>query len=370
MMRLLSFLLIWSFAAATPQALAKGAACEDGSVVLGFAGDVLVHDALYKSILPQRSFQGLWSKTVPLFHKADFMVVNLEGPAALGIEKSGKDLGDQGFSYDLNVYSGTKFSFNFHPQILRDLKSSGVDMISTANNHSLDRQWRGVDRTLEAAADAGLLTVGTRASYNPQGEFFRLTQIGAQRVAFIACTESTNGIPDSRRQVLPCFGKNQEVETLIRQLRNRSDVDLIVVLPHWGVEYDHKPSKVQMSQARKYLEAGAGAVVGSHPHVLQPWESYRTSDGRQTMIVYSLGNFLAFQAGTEKKTGAVVYLRFQKEADGRSQVTGAYYIPTYRDGYSVFPVDRKGPAEALKEAARHLGTANRWEPSMRFPGCR
>ncbi|UXR64564.1 CapA family protein [Bdellovibrio bacteriovorus] len=347
----------------------KGAYCQDDSVVLGFVGDILVHDALYKSILPKQRFTALWEKAIPLFNKADYMVANLEGPAALGIEKSGRDVGDQGFSYDLNVYSGTKFSFNFHPQILRDLKSSGIDLISTANNHSLDRQWRGIDRTLESAKQVGIATTGTRPSYAPNEQYYHLADVRGYRLAFIACTEATNGIADTRNQVLSCYGKSQQVEGLIRQLRGRSDIDAVIVLPHWGVEYSSKPDKSQISYARRFLEAGAAAVVGSHPHVLQPWETYRTADGRQTMIVYSLGNFLAFQSGTEKKTGAVVYLRLKKDAAGRTQLVTAYYTPTYRDGYTVYPISSRGSKEALKESAKHFGTQNRFEPDQKFPGC-
>ncbi len=343
--------------------------CADGSIILGFTGDILVHNDLYKSILNQRSFTPLLKKAEPLFHKADVMVVNLEGPAAIGIDRSGQDRGDVGFTYDLNVYSGTNFSFNFHPQILTDLKNLGIDLISTANNHSLDRSWRGIDRTLEAAKNVGLKTTGTRESYRPNQQFYEIIESNGYRIAFIACTESTNGISDTKAQVLKCYGKNPSVEDLIQEVHERTDVDGIVVLPHWGVEYSAKPDRSQQNYARKYLDAGASAVVGSHPHVLQPWESYLTKDGRQGMIVYSLGNFLAFQAGRAKKTGAVVYLRFNRTQAKTIKVTHSYYTPTYRDGYTVYPISSKSAHEALKESALHFGTQNRLDPDQQIPGC-
>lgn len=343
--------------------------CSDGSVILGFAGDILVHNDLYKSILNNRSFTPLLKKAEPLFNKADVMVANLEGPAAMGIDRSGQDRGDVGFSYDLNVYSGTNFSFNYHPQILSDLKNLGIDLISTANNHSLDRNWRGIDRTLEAAKNSILKTTGTRESYHPNQHFHEVVEIKGYRIAFLACTESTNGIPDTKAQVLKCYGKNPSVEDLIQELRERTDIDTVVVLPHWGVEYSSKPDRSQQNFARKYLDAGASAVVGSHPHVLQPWESYITKDGRQGMIVYSLGNFLAFQAGTAKKTGAVVYLRLNRNQANKIQVTHSYYTTTFRDGYTVYPISSKSSHEALKESARHFGTQNILNPDQKIPGC-
>lgn len=347
----------------------NSASCSDGSIILGFAGDILVHNDLYKSILNNKSFTPLLKKAEPLFNKADVMVANLEGPAAMGIDRSGQDRGDVGFSYDLNVYSGTNFSFNYHPQILSDLKSLGIDLISTANNHSLDRNWRGIDRTLEAAKNLDLKSTGTRESYRPNQSFHEIIEINGYRIAFLACTESTNGISDTKAQVLKCYGKNPSVEELIQKLHERTDIDTIIVLPHWGVEYSPKPDRSQQSYARKYLDAGAAAVVGSHPHVLQPWESYITKDGRQGMIVYSLGNFLAFQAGTAKKTGAVVYLRLKRNQAHKTQVTHSYYTPTFRDGYTVYPISSKSPHEALKESARHFGTQNLLNPEQKIPGC-
>lgn len=214
-----------------------------------------------------------------------------------------------------------------------------------------------------------LKTTGTRESYRPNQQFHEIIEIKGYRIAFLACTESTNGISDNKAQVLKCYGKNPSVEALIQELRERTDIDAIVVLPHWGIEYSSKPDKSQQSFARKYLDAGALAVVGSHPHVLQHWESYLTKDGRQGMIVYSLGNFLAFQAGTAKKTGAVVYLRLNRSQANKIQITHPYYTTTYRDGYAVYPISSKGSHEALKESSLHFGTQNRLDPDQKIPGC-
>lgn len=342
----------------------QGSDCADGSVVLGFTGDILVHDALYKSILPSQNFVSLWKKTIPLFNKADYMVVNLEGPAALGIDKSQRDVGDVGFTYDLNVYSGTKFVFNFHSQILLDLKNSGVDLIGNANNHSLDRGPIGIDKTLEMARKIQIPVVGVRESFNPNFERFHITDVKGYRLAFIACTEMVNSGVDPKRQVLFCYKDFNEIESMIKRLSARSDIDGVIVLPHWGAEYSQTPDKRQTSFAKKYLDAGAIAVIGSHPHVLQPTEKYVTQDGRTTLIAYSLGNFLAFQSGLEKKTGAVVYLRLGRNAFGKTQLLSSYYTPTYRDGYEVFPISSRGAKDVLKEAAKHLINETRIEPDQ------
>jgi poly-gamma-glutamate synthesis protein (capsule biosynthesis protein) len=78
----------------------------------------------------------------------------------------------------------------------------------------------------------------------------------------------------------------------------RAQCDFLVISIHWGIEYSPAPRPEDVDIAHKMLEAGASVVVGHHPHVLQPVETYRTGDGRDTLIFYSLGNFLSNQSRT------------------------------------------------------------------------
>jgi capsule synthesis protein PGA_cap len=326
---------------------------------ISFVGDILVHRAIYESVVSNsKRFASTWKRAIPYFTKADFSVANLEGPAAMGIDAQGKDHGDIGFVYDGVVYSGTNFVFNYHPQILAELVQSGMDLLTLANNHSLDRRSIGVDRTLQAAESYKMPTVGTRMSKDPSGDFHRVMDINHIRVAFIGCTEMTNGMPDPANQVLRCYNDDRLMRT-IKDLSVRADVDAVIVYPHWGQEYQPAPDKSQKLYARKYLEAGATAVVGSHPHVLQPWEIYRTKDGRETLIAYSLGNFLAGQPGLEKQTGVIIYLGLSKEGSGKAKVFGVGYTPTYRDGVEIYPIESHGNPSVLAHAAKFFGTNGR-----------
>lgn len=355
---LLSFGLIQPLWAG-PRDLSFQATCNQGqnTATISFVGDILVHRAIYEAVVNgSKRFASTWKKTIPYFQKADFSVGNLEGPAALGIDAKGKDHGDIGFVYDGVVYSGTNFVFNYHPQILPELLQSGFDLLTVANNHSLDRLSVGIDRTLQAAAHYGIPTVGTRMSNNnPKGDFYQIKDIQNVRVAFIGCTEMTNGKPDKYNQVLWCYKQSDKIVDMIKDLSKRSDVDAIIVLPHWGDEYEKAPDRDQRSYARKFLDAGATAIIGSHPHVLQPWEKYVTPDGRETLIAYSLGNFLAGQQGLEKQTGAIIYLGLSKEGQGSAKIFGVGYTPTYRDGAEIFPIEKNGNAAVLGHAAAYFG---------------
>ncbi|WP_413568422.1 CapA family protein [Bdellovibrio sp. HCB117] len=357
--------LLFAFTAHAGPDLTYSTSCDGRHQIatLSFVGDILIHDMLYKSVMAgSKDFSQIWNRTNGLMQKADFSVGNLEGPAALGIDKMGRDHGDVGFTYDLNIYSGTNMVFNFHPRILSDLQKSGYDLLTVANNHSLDRHAIGVDRTIQAARNIGLPVVGTRIAEERNADFHRIATIRNMRVAFLGCTEMTNGRTDHKDQVLSCYN-TERILSIIKNLSSRSDVDAVIVLPHWGVEYSHTPDSKQKNFARKFLEAGATAVIGSHPHVLQPWEKYVTTDGREALIVYSLGNFVAFQKDVQRKTGTVAYVGLSKEGNQKAKIFGVGYTPTYRDGYEVYPVGSGSFKNALHHAAQMFGTRARVEPT-------
>jgi hypothetical protein len=329
--------------------------------IISFVGDILIHKALYQAVISEtKHFNQIWKKTDPLIQKADFSVANLEGPAALGIDKNGKDRGDIGFVYDDDIYSGTNYIFNYHPRVLSDLKDSGMDLLTVANNHSTDRLGLGIDRTILAARAIGFPTVGTRKSDEPNGDYFKIVPVKNMRVAFVGCTEYIN-TPDNDNQVLFC--ENEKIFKIIKEVSSRLDVDALVVLPHWGVEYSHLPRDYQREYARRYLEAGAIAVMGSHPHVLQPWGKYTTKNGRETLILYSLGNFVAAQEGLDRQVGTVAYIGLSKNGAQKAKIFGVGYTPTYRVGTSINPIGKTDAPEILNHISSMYGTQTRVEPT-------
>ncbi|MBV2168593.1 MAG: CapA family protein [Bdellovibrio sp.] len=333
-------------------------------ITLSFVGDILIHQALYRSVVAgSQHFSQIWKKTDGLINKADISVGNMEGPAALVVDLQGRDHGDIGFVYDGDVYSGTNFLFNYHPRILSDLKKSGYDLLTIANNHVLDRHSLGIDKTIMAARQLSLPVVGARSSEERNASFYQIVQMQNMRIAFIGCTEMTNGNPDTKDQVLFCYRNPKRILTLIQEISSRPEVDALVVLPHWGREYASTPEAQQKSYAKQYLEAGASVVMGSHPHVLQPWQKYVTHDGRETLIGYSLGNFVAGQYGLARKTGVVAYVGLSKEGSQKAKIFGVGYTPTYREGNEVFPIGGRDSRGVLNHVASFFGSQRRIEPA-------
>jgi hypothetical protein len=129
----------------------------------------------------------------------------------------------------------------------------------------------------------------------------------------------------------------------------RAQCDLLVVSIHWGIEYSTAPRPEDVDLAHKMLEAGASVVVGHHPHVLQAMETYRTEDGRNTVIFYSLGNFLSNQSRSY-----VDGLNPDSEGDPRDEMIGLF--SAVRKDY--------GPAGVRVELG-HVGMIPLWEENNR-----
>ncbi len=322
-----------AFAQTTSKELSFAKQCPkaDTKATIAAVGDILPHTGLqeqsYKSKL---GFFSLFHKVAPWLQKADVAYANLEGPTAKGVAKGGKLVKDPGPVLDNKVYTGTNFVFNYHPRIIGDLAVSGFDLISLANNHTFDRASIGVDLTVDAFREQQMPYVGILRSDELQTPRHTLTQVNGINIAWISCSEHLNGQKDKHGQVLRCGENSATIHSLIQNLAKDTSVDAIIVTPHWGDEYIHKANKKQRKLAREFLEAGASAIIGSHPHVLQEVEKYVTADNRETLIAYSLGNFIAGQ-GNMKKLSAILYMGLSKREGQKAWVNGVTYLPVWTD---------------------------------------
>lgn len=296
-------------------------------IVIAAVGDVLLHGSLQRQAFAHADgFRSLWAAVEPVLAGADLAYANLEGPIAEGVTKTGSVVARPVDRFDDWVFSSYPM-FNYPPALATALVESGVDVVSTANNHSLDRFAVGADRTIEALSNAGLAFTGTRPADRADHPWYALTEAGPHRIAWLACSYSTNGIPDPHDQVLLCYEDEHTVLSRIARLSQDPAIDAVILTPHWGGEYTHRPDSGQQALGRAALEAGAVAVIGSHPHVIQPWERHVTRDGREGFILYSLGNFVSGQRELPRRTAIVLLLGLAESADGRLALAGARYLP-------------------------------------------
>jgi poly-gamma-glutamate capsule biosynthesis protein CapA/YwtB (metallophosphatase superfamily) len=262
-----------------------------------------------------RGWDALFAEVADTFRQADYGFVNLETPIAP------------------NHSLGTKeFMFNAPVALLEALKASGIKIVSFANNHVFDQGRAGFNESLNHLQEDGLLFAGSGATAEAAWKPVIIQKNGV-RVGWLAMTRWLNGShnpeKDSEPHVAffpyPGEAKNadglDEAGVLAAIKAARAECDFLAVSIHWGIEYSPTPGAEDVETAHKMLEAGAGVVIGHHPHVLQRIENYQTADHRKTVILYSLGNFLSNQSATY--TNGVMP---DKEGDPRDALVAKFSV--------------------------------------------
>jgi len=294
---------------------------ELAQVSFAVGGDVIPHEPVRAAAAAAASgdptnsqgWGALFSDVSDVFKKADFGFVNLETPVAPAHSRGSKP-----------------FMFDAPVALLEGLKASGIRIVSFANNHVMDQGWAGFTETREHLREGGLLFAGSGDTVQQQWQPV-ITEANGIRVGWLGMTRWLNGNrnPDKDGEphvnFFPYPGEAggaagaDEAQVLEAVKAARAQCDFLVVSIHWGIEYAPAPRPEDVDAAHKMLEAGASVIVGHHPHVLQPVETYTTQDGRNTVVFYSLGNFLSNQSRTY-----VDGLMPDKNGDPRDEMIGLF----------------------------------------------
>lgn len=198
----------------------------------------------------------------------------------------------------------------------RALKGAGFDVLTTANNHTLDGGAYGVRYTADYLDRLGIRHTGSDNA-GPA-----IVEHDGVKIAFIAYTYATNGIHS------PFAGavNRLDIPAIKRAIKAaRAEADLVVVCLHWGNEYSRTPEPLTRARARGLIDAGADLILGSHPHVVRPVEKYKGH-----YIVYSMGNFISGMNRDYTDLGIMVKATV-KRVDGVASVASLKVVPTYCD---------------------------------------
>jgi len=243
---------------------------------------------------------------------------------------------ERGYSYYPN--------FNTPEELAANLKDAGFDLLATATNHSLDKGISGLQATIENLRAAGLENVGTYLSPEEQ-QTPLIKDLNGIKVAFLAYTETTNGIPvpAGHEYAINFIPGMQDISPLMQEIERAraAGADIVAVLLHWGpVEYQTTPTDFQRQRARQIIEAGADLILGSHVHIIQPLEWITVQEGeragRKALVAYSMGNFFTNQhyspgppnyiPSPGVQCGLMVQVELQKDtATGEAVISDAGY---------------------------------------------
>jgi poly-gamma-glutamate capsule biosynthesis protein CapA/YwtB (metallophosphatase superfamily) len=326
--------------APAPRALARA--------TLAAVGDVLMHEAVKRSAEAHRrdaadgGYSWLYAPIADLLSQTDLTFANLETPIAPGSS------------------SGTReFVFNAPPEALAALRRAGVDLVSVANNHAFDQGRPGFEETLRRVEAAGLRAVGAGPADRPAGPV--RVEAGGLVLAFLGWAhffnQEGNECPAAKPGAPPCtqaalLDRARAVDA-VREAAAHADA--VVVSLHWGTEYEAQPRAEDVAFAHQLADAGALVVLGHHPHVLQPVELYRRSDGATAVIAYSLGNFVSNQSrkyvhgvtpekAAATRDGALLRVALVRRDYGRgvtrTEVDGADFVPLWTENDTA-EIDRK-----------------------------
>lgn len=260
------------------------------SIVMG--GDVLAHRGIWMSgerADGTRNYDHLFSAIAPTFKSADIAMVNQE--TVLG----GVEMGLSGFP-----------TFN-SPQELGDAEAAaGIDVALAATNHALDKGFEGIEATLRFWRERHpeMLVPGI-ADSNEAADRPHIVTRGRIAVAILNYTETTNGVPMPAEH--PYCVKNLYRSNFAADVSRAREAgaDIVIACPHWGTEYVYEPNAAQRRLASRLVEAGVDAIIGTHPHVLQPVELMHRPDGRRVPVFWSLGNLISRQMEAPRTVGGL-----------------------------------------------------------------
>lgn len=292
---------------------------EDKHFSMSVIGDIMCHNSQYKDAYTGAGtydFSYVFEDIKGYISEADIAVGNLETTFA------GKARGYSNYP-----------TFNTPEQLAYNLKAFGIDVVSTANNHCMDKNFSGLVSTLNYLDDAGIAHTGTNATQEDQNKIL-IKDVNGIKIAFLAFTYGTNGIPIPSDKP---FAVNLIDENLILNqisLAKEQNPDLICVNMHWGTEYQTKQNKEQEKLANLLFSNGVDIILGSHPHVLQPMEkkTITLEDGstKDCFVIYSLGNFMSGQTYPNTRSSVILNMSFTKSGEtGKTTINSVSYVPIY-----------------------------------------
>ena len=268
-------------------------ACHDvnDSLTVCFTGDVLL-DRGVRTTIEKAGVSSIFENVASLFLSSDAVVINLECPATDTISPLNK-----------------QFIFRANPEWLPVLHRQGITHAAMANNHIMDQGYGGITDTYNHLKTSEITPIG-------YGD--------TQHEACTPCIIEKNNIKVAlfNSLLLPvenwiCLAQNTGIcQAPINQLCERIEAykgdhpdHWVVVMLHWGVEFQKIPTPLQRKNARQLIDAGADAIVGHHPHVIQNEEIY---NGKP--IFFSLGNFVFDQTSDDRSTGLAISIKFKRSA--------------------------------------------------------
>jgi len=234
-----------------------------------FLGDIML-DRGVEAQMKKNGYDYPWQKIVLFLQGFDVVVANLEGPIVKNPPK----------------LAGDPMQFAFSQEAGKAMAMAGINLVSLANNHTLNMGQNGLLETKDFLTQQSVIFLGDPIDCEKDSIFIK------DNLVFLAFNQTF---------YFNC--PSEKIISIVAKANNDYPNNVLIVILHWGQEYEPVADKMQIDLAHSLVEAGADAVFGGHPHVSQNIEEYQpfgaapasaeASAGRQGRpIFYSLGNFI------------------------------------------------------------------------------
>lgn len=328
---------------------------------IGTMGDLLMHKPVFDSCLQSDGsydFSSIFQYIRERVTALDYAVINLETTLC------GTDNGYPYFGFP---------NFNCPDEIVTDAKDAGYDMFLTANNHSGDTGAVGMTRTVEQVRAGGLVALGTQL--NDEEPKYVVVDVNGIKIGMVCFTwaYSSDGTSFSLNGMAPIKYTGQinyflnsdpdklytEAGKILEQMKAEG-AEATMMFIHWGTENMLKENSLQDTMAQKLCDMGFDAIIGGHPHVVQPVDMLTSTvdPDHSAVVIYSLGNAVSNQRLGNLKSintahtedGVLFTVTFEKYSDGKVYLQGVDLLPfwvnmrTDSEGkrkYPIIPLDKQ-----------------------------
>lgn len=310
----------------------------DYTASLFAVGDALIHDSIYKDAKTEQigedgynvyDFKPMLEYIKPLAQSHDLSFYNQE--TIIG----GKNLG-------LSNYP----MFNSPDEIGLDMLKTGFNIVNLATNHTMDKGKEGATYSANFWEKQDAYVTGSYTSEEKRNNI-EIKEKNGITYAVLGYTYGTNGITVPKGyeylvNVWSVYGENsyEEYKEIVKQdiKKIRDKVDVLIVSMHWGNEYTHVPTSYQKDAAQFLSDQGVDIIIGTHPHVIQPIEYVNN-----TLVIYSLGNFISSQNEENTRVGLMVSLDINKHVENNHTTITIENVKadltwTYHERYKNFKV--------------------------------
>jgi len=253
-------------------------------------GDLLM-DRGVRKIISINGVAHLFADVSTTFVNSDFTIANLECPVTKIIQPVNK-----------------RFIFRAEPEWLPYLSHAGITHLIMANNHTYDQGRQALQQTYENILENNMIPIGAGNTHITACKPIIMQNNSLSVAVFSSVVLGLENWTFLPSEFSVCQKSPEELADDILLYHKQNPSSKILVILHWGVEYQSIPTITQRNQARKLINAGADAIVGHHPHVIQQMEWIENKP-----VYYSIGNFVFDSTRPEAKKGLILKLVFDAQ---------------------------------------------------------